>query len=24
MAGTWEIYDFSWNQALYNQALHPE
>jgi len=24
MAGTWEIYDFSWNQALYNQAHHPE
>lgn len=24
MAGTWEIYDFSWNQTLYNQALHPE
>jgi len=24
MAGTWEIYDFIWNQALYNQALHPE
>ncbi len=24
MSGTWEIYDFSWNQALYNQALDPE
>ncbi len=24
IAGTWEIYDFSWNQTLYNQALHPE
>jgi ABC-type sugar transport system ATPase subunit len=23
-AGTWEIYDFNWNQALYNQALHSE
>ena len=24
MTGTWEIYDFSWNQVLYNQALHSE
>ena len=24
MAGTWEIYDFSWNQVLYNQALQSE
>ena len=24
MTGTWEIYDFSWNQALYNQALDSE
>jgi ABC-type polar amino acid transport system ATPase subunit len=24
MTGTWEIFDFSWNQALYNQALHSE
>ena len=24
MAGTWEIYDFSWNQVLYNQALYSE
>lgn len=23
MSGTWEIYDFSWNQALYNQAFDP-
>jgi ABC-type arginine transport system ATPase subunit len=22
--GTWEIYDFDWNHALYNQALHSE
>jgi hypothetical protein len=21
MSGTWEIFDFSWNQVLYNQAL---
>ena len=24
MTGTWEIYDFSWNQPLYNQALDSE
>jgi ABC-type sugar transport system ATPase subunit len=24
MTGTWEIYDFDWNQVLYNQGLHPE
>jgi ABC-type polar amino acid transport system ATPase subunit len=24
MTGTWEIYDFSWNQALYNQAISSE
>ena len=24
MTGTWEIYDFSWNQVLYNQALNSE
>jgi len=24
MTGTWEVYDFSWNQVLYNQALHSE
>jgi ABC-type lipoprotein export system ATPase subunit len=24
MTGTWEIYDFSWNQVLYNQALQEE
>ena len=24
MTGTWEIYDFNWNQVLYNQALHSE
>jgi ABC-type polar amino acid transport system ATPase subunit len=24
MTGTWDIYDFSWNQALYNQALFSE
>lgn len=24
MTGTWDIYDFSWNQALYNQALYSE
>jgi ABC-type lipoprotein export system ATPase subunit len=24
MTGAWEIYDFSWNQALYNQALQSE
>ncbi|MBU1396372.1 MAG: hypothetical protein KKE84_09560 [Gammaproteobacteria bacterium] len=24
MTGTWEIYDFSWNQVLYNQALDSE
>ncbi len=24
MSGNWEIYDFSWNQALYNQASHSE
>ena len=24
MTGTWEIYDFSWNQVLYNQAPDTE
>lgn len=24
MTGTWEIYDFNWNQVLYDQALHSE
>ncbi len=24
MAGIWEIYDFSWNQAIYTQAPHSE
>jgi ABC-type polar amino acid transport system ATPase subunit len=24
MTGTWEIYDFNWNQVLYNQALDSE
>lgn len=24
MTGAWEIYDFSWNQALYNQPLYSE
>jgi len=24
MSGTWEIFDFSWNQVLYNQALKSE
>ena len=24
MTGTWEVYDFSWNQVLYNQALQKE
>jgi ABC-type sugar transport system ATPase subunit len=24
MSSTWEIFDFNWNQALYNQALHSE
>lgn len=24
MTGTWEIYDFSWNQVLYKQALYSE
>jgi len=24
MTGTWEIFDFNWNQVLYNQALHSE
>ena len=24
MTGTWEIYDFSWNQVLYKQALDSE
>lgn len=24
MSGIWEVYDFSWNQALYNQVLDPE
>ena len=24
MTGTWEIYDFSWNRVLYNQALQKE
>jgi ABC-type sugar transport system ATPase subunit len=24
MTGTWEIYDFNWNQVLYNQALYSE
>lgn len=24
MTGTWEIFDFDWNQVLYNRALHPE
>lgn len=24
MGGTWEVFDFSWNQALYNQALNSE
>ena len=24
MTGIWEIYDFSWNQVLYNQAHHSE
>ncbi|MHB1214611.1 MAG: hypothetical protein ACYCY9_06430 [Thiobacillus sp.] len=23
MTGTWEIFDFDWNQVLYNRALHP-
>lgn len=24
MSGAWEIFDFSWNQVLYNQAPHSE
>jgi ABC-type sugar transport system ATPase subunit len=24
VTGTWEIYDFSWNQVLYNQPLYSE
>jgi ABC-type polar amino acid transport system ATPase subunit len=24
MTGSWEIYDFNWNQVLYNQALHSQ
>jgi hypothetical protein len=24
MTGSWEIYDFNWNQALYNEAQHSE
>ena len=24
VSGTWEIYDFSWNQDLYSQVLSPE
>ena len=24
VTGTWEIYDFSWNQILYNQPLYSE
>jgi len=24
MSGIWEIFDFSWNQVLYHQALHSE
>ena len=24
MGGSWEVFDFSWNQALYNQALNSE
>jgi len=24
MSGIWEIFDFSWNRDLYNQALHSE
>ncbi|MDQ1314973.1 MAG: hypothetical protein QG662_1082 [Pseudomonadota bacterium] len=24
MAGDWEIFDFSWNQVLYNEAPHSE
>lgn len=24
MEGTWDVFDFSWNQALYNQALNSE
>jgi ABC-type sugar transport system ATPase subunit len=24
MTGTWEIYDFNWNQVLYDQAPHSE
>jgi ABC-type sugar transport system ATPase subunit len=24
MTGNWEIFDFGWNQVLYNQALHSE
>lgn len=24
MTGVWEIYDFSWNRVLYNQALYSE
>jgi len=24
MAGTWEIYDFNWNQVLYSQALRTQ